>query len=206
MKIFKDNCDPSKNKTPVWSGTWRFHSSKCFLQSLRICVSLHHWVAVSLYCKIISLRPNYASNQSPTSHVLAISYFFLYFVNVVLNSNEKVHRGSVFAVRRVKFWFSWKEWLFISTVPKFHIWNFTFEGWTQTKRKGINRWIWYIACNPITTVLILPTVKGHTAEGTTKQHTFYNASKEISKLSATQNSAILILQLALRSWSKQPAD
>lgn len=62
LKIFKDNCDPSKTKNLIWSGTWRFHSSKCFLQSLRISVSLHHLVAVFLYCKRISLRFNYASN------------------------------------------------------------------------------------------------------------------------------------------------
>lgn len=77
--------------------------SAVFLQSLRTSVSLHHLVTVSLYCKRVSLMPNYASNQGPTSHVLVISYSFLYFVNAVLNSNEKVHRGFVFAVQRVKF-------------------------------------------------------------------------------------------------------
>lgn len=63
-----------------------------FPAELGISVSLHHFVAVSLYYKRISIsEANYASNQSPTTRVLAISYFFLYFVNVVLNSNEKVH-------------------------------------------------------------------------------------------------------------------
>lgn len=118
MKIFKDNWDSSKNKTPVWSGTSRFHSSvSCRVwESLSVCII---WL---MYLQKNISEANYASNQSPASHVLAISYFFLYFVNVVLNSNEKVHRGFLFAVQRVKFWL--KERSLISTVSRFHIWNF----------------------------------------------------------------------------------
>lgn len=163
-------------------------------------VSLHHLVAVSLYCKRISLRSNYASNQSPTSYAPAISYFFLYFVNVVLNSNEKVHRGFVFAIQRVKFWSSWKEQSLISTVSRFHVWNFKDIHKLKKRDQRVNMIYSIYSSN---NSAYFPNSEGThcNTEGTSKQHTSYNASKEATNLlSATQNSAILTLQLAFGFW------
>lgn len=132
IKIFKDNCNPSKNKTSVWSETWRFLSSKCSLQNLRISVSLHHLVAVSLYCKRISLRSNYALNQSPTSYAPTISYF-LYFVNVVLNSNEKVQWLCVCHSKGEILIFMKGTIINFNSVKISHL---KFQGYIQTKGKG----------------------------------------------------------------------
>lgn len=168
-----------------------------------LCQSASFGCCITVLQKNIS-EANYASNQSPTSRVLAISYFFLYFVNVVLNSNEKVHRGFLCVCR------SKGEILILikAMIINFNsvkISHLKFQGQTQPKRKGINRWIWYIACIPITTVLILSRVKWHTAtqkELTNNIHLTMLAGKPENLLSATQNSPILILQLAFRPWSK----
>lgn len=74
-----------------------------------------------------------------TLHVLVISSFFLYFVNVVLNSNGKSTQKLCVCCSKGEILILMK-----GTIINFNsikISPLKFQGWMQTKRKEINRCI-----------------------------------------------------------------